>query len=81
MCLPSVIWQDTRIHCSNEGKLPDPKKIHEIVNMPDPKTPQQIQVYTSILCCQSLLSFSNSQEVVQSARQFSFLQSRYVNAR
>ncbi len=64
MCLPSVIWQDTRIHCSNEGKLPDPKKIHEIVNMPDPKTPQQIQVYTSILCCQSLLSFSNSQLLI-----------------
>ncbi len=66
---------------SNEGKLPDPKKIQEIVNMPDPKTPLQIQAYTSILCCQSLLSFSNSQEAVQSATEFSFSQSRYVNAR
>jgi hypothetical protein len=49
---------------SNEGKLPDLKRIQEIVNMRDPKTPQQIQVYTSILCCQGLFSFSNSQLLI-----------------
>jgi hypothetical protein len=30
---------------SNEGKLPDPKKI---VNMPPPKNPQQIQVFNGM---------------------------------
>jgi hypothetical protein len=30
---------------SKEGKLPYPKKIQAIVNMPPPKNPQQIQVF------------------------------------
>jgi hypothetical protein len=33
---------------SKEGKLPDPKKIQVIVNMPPPKNPQQIQVFNGM---------------------------------
>ncbi len=33
---------------SKEGKLPDPKKIHVIVNMPPPKNLQQIQVFNGM---------------------------------
>jgi hypothetical protein len=31
-----------------EGKLPNPKKIQAIVNMPPPKNPQQIQVFNGM---------------------------------
>jgi hypothetical protein len=30
---------------SKEGKLPYPKKIKTIINMPPPKNPQQIQIF------------------------------------
>jgi hypothetical protein len=33
---------------SKEGKLPNPKKIKVIVNMPSPKNPQQIQVFNGM---------------------------------
>jgi hypothetical protein len=33
---------------SKEGKLPYPKKIQVIVNMPPPKNPQQIQVFNGM---------------------------------
>jgi hypothetical protein len=33
---------------SKEGKLPDPKKILVIVNMPPPKNPQQIQIFNGM---------------------------------
>ncbi len=33
---------------SKERKLPDPKKIHAIVNMPPPKNPQHIQVFNGM---------------------------------
>jgi hypothetical protein len=33
---------------SKEGKLPNPKKIQAIVNMPPPKNPQQIQVFNGM---------------------------------
>jgi hypothetical protein len=33
---------------SKEGKLPYPKKIQAIVNMPPPKKPQQIQVFNGM---------------------------------
>jgi primosomal protein N' len=33
---------------SKEGKLPDPKKIQAIVNMPPPKNPQQVQVFNGM---------------------------------
>ncbi len=32
----------------NEGKLPNPKKIQTIVNMPPPKNPQQIQIFNGM---------------------------------
>ncbi len=31
-----------------EGKLPNPKKIQAIVNMPPPKNPQHIQVFNGM---------------------------------
>jgi hypothetical protein len=33
---------------SKEGKLLDPNKIQEIINMPPPKNPQQIQVFNQM---------------------------------
>jgi hypothetical protein len=33
---------------SKEGKLPNPKKIQAIINMPPPKNPQQIQVFNGM---------------------------------
>jgi hypothetical protein len=33
---------------SKEGKLSDPNRMHEIVNMPPPKNPQQIQVFNGM---------------------------------
>jgi hypothetical protein len=33
---------------SKEGKLPYPKKIQAIINMPLPKNPQQIQVFNGM---------------------------------
>jgi hypothetical protein len=33
---------------SKGGKLPNPKKIQAIVNMPPPKIPQQIQVFNGM---------------------------------
>jgi hypothetical protein len=33
---------------SKEGKIPNPKKIQEIINMPPPKNPQQIQVFNGM---------------------------------
>jgi len=33
---------------SKEGKLPNPKKIQAIVNMPPPKNPQQIQIFNGM---------------------------------
>jgi hypothetical protein len=33
---------------SKGGKLPSPKKIQAIVNMPPPKIPQQIQVFNGM---------------------------------
>ncbi len=33
---------------SKEGKLPYPKKIQAIINVPPPKNPQQIQVFNGM---------------------------------
>jgi hypothetical protein len=33
---------------SKEGKLPYPKRIQAIVNMPPPKNPEQIQVFNGM---------------------------------
>ncbi len=33
---------------SKEGKLPDPKKIQAIINMPPPKNPQNSQVFNGM---------------------------------
>jgi hypothetical protein len=33
---------------SKEGKLPNPKKIQAIVNMPPPKNPKQIQIFNGM---------------------------------
>jgi hypothetical protein len=38
-----------RFIVSKEGKLPYPKKIQAIVNMPPPKNPQQIQVFNGMI--------------------------------
>jgi hypothetical protein len=33
---------------SKEGKLLDPKKIQEIINIPPPKNPQHIQIFNAM---------------------------------
>jgi hypothetical protein len=34
---------------SKEGKIPNPKKVQAIVNMPIPTNPQQIQVFNGMV--------------------------------
>jgi hypothetical protein len=41
-------WTILGFIVSKEGKLPDPKKIQVIINMPPPKNPQQIQVFNGM---------------------------------
>ncbi len=40
--------EDSGFYCFIEQKLPDPKKIQGIVNMPPPKNPQHIQLFNGM---------------------------------
>jgi len=42
MCIHDIFKDDIGFIVSKEWKLPNPKKIQIIVNMPPPKNPQQI---------------------------------------
>jgi len=39
MCINGIFGDDLGFYVYKEGKLPDPKKIQAIVNMPPPKNP------------------------------------------
>jgi hypothetical protein len=48
MCIYGIFRDDLGFHCFQKKKLPIPKKIQAIVNMPPPKNPQKIQVFNGM---------------------------------
>jgi len=46
MCIHGILKNDPYV--SKKGKLPDPKKIQAIVNMPPPKNPQHLFKYSMV---------------------------------